>query len=117
MSEAATTIPPSGLGKLKLSDAAKGLIKTLTGLLLAFIIDALSKDHFPTWVEFVPYIKMAIGYFAGYLGINLATNNVGQLFAPDKKVVTVSKDHLEDLKQKAEEAAQPSVNDILSNRP
>lgn len=102
MAENATTIPPQGLGKLKLNDFWKGALIAFGTSVLSGAYFLLTKDHFPTWVEFQPYLQTAVAAFIMYVLKNLGTNNVGELLQKDKPVVHVDAQQLDDLKAKAD---------------
>ena len=108
--EDSTTVPPKGLGSLHISDFWKGAFITVGGIVLSGLYALVTQDHFPTWPEFRPYLQSAAGAFIMYIGKNLATNNVGQMFKPDKPVVKVDVETLNDLKDKAEQATQNVSN-------
>lgn len=95
MGETATTIPPKGLGSISLRDFWKGALVTVFGHLVAMIIFLIRQDHWPTWVQWQPYVEVTVYTFLVYLGKNLGTNNVGELFTRDKPTVTVSAPELE----------------------
>src|SRR5690242_4551739 len=111
MAENATTVPPKGLGTIKISDFWKGALMAFGTSLLGGIYFLLTKDHFPTWAEFQPYLQAAIAAFIMYILKNLGTNNVGQLLTKDKPVVHVDVETLNDLKYKA------SGGDVPPNPP
>jgi hypothetical protein len=105
MSEIANTVPPSGgIGKLQLSDFWKGALMAFGTSLLGGIYFLLTKDHFPTWHEFQPYLQSAIAAFVFYIIKNISTNNVGKIGKPDEAVMAISKDHYDYLKDKAAQA-------------
>lgn len=103
MSQQATTvIPPGGLGKLKFEDFWKGFVKSCGGLIVGLVIKLIQdKFKLPTYDQIEPLLEATAYFFLGYIGLNAATNNVGQLFKKDKPVVLVDQQHLEDLKQQA----------------
>lgn len=104
MSQSATTIPPkAGIGTLQWSDLFKGLIKSIAGLLVGVIIKTLQDKSLPTYAEIEPILEACVYFVVGYLGINAATNNVGQIFSKDKPVVMVDKNDLQALQNKANE--------------
>lgn len=103
MGETTSSIPPTGIGTLQLSDFWKGLIKTLSGLLVGLIIETIDEKHFPTYEQIAPLLKASIYFLVGYLGINLGTNNVGQLFKKDEPVITVGAKELDKVIDKAAE--------------
>lgn len=102
MGQIATTVPPKGLGRLQLNDFFKGALITCFGHLVAMVIFLIRQDHFPTWPEWQPYVEVTVYTFLVYLGKNLGTNNVGELFTKDKPVVHVDANDLKELEAKAE---------------
>lgn len=102
MAEITATIPPKGLGSLQWSDLLKGLVKSVAGLLVGLIIKTLQGKHLPNYAEIEPILEACVYFVVGYLGINLATNNTGQLFTKDKPIVHVGVKELDELKQKAD---------------
>jgi hypothetical protein len=107
MSETASSIPPSGLGSLKWSDLWKGLIKTVSGLLVGLIIKTIQDGELPTYAEISPLLEACVYFIVGYLGINAGTNNVGQLFTKNKPTVKVPAKELDEVLDKANEAPKP----------
>jgi uncharacterized protein YacL len=102
MAETANIIPEKGLGKLRLEDLWKGFIKSCGGLLIGLIIKLIQdKFKLPAYSEIEPLLEATAYFFLGYIGLNTATNNVGQLFTKDKAVTSISKTDLDDLKAKA----------------
>lgn len=105
MSENANTIPPSGLWKLRVIDFWKGFIKSCGGLIVGLVIKLIqNKFTIPSYEEIQPLLEATAYFFLAYLGVNAATNNVGQLLKNDKPVVLVPKEKLEELEAKAAEA-------------
>lgn len=107
--QTATTVPPKGLGSVKLRDLWKGLyyiaisqVIVMLGLLGENILQ--EHPHFPTWIQWLPYLKAAVASLAAYLGGKLGVNNVGQIFQKDKPVVHVDVESLKELQEKANEA-------------
>lgn len=96
------TIPPKGLGKLGWNDLLKGLIKSIAGLLVGMIIKTLQEKHIPPYSEIEPILEAVVYFIVGYLGINIATNNVGQMFTKDKPVVAVDAEKLDTLQKEAD---------------
>lgn len=108
MAETATTIPPKGLGSVKWNDLLKGLYYAIIGqivYLVTFFVGSLLQEHphFPTWAEWLPYIKPIIYQIGGYLVGKLGVNNVGQIGKADKPIVHVDKEELNELQAKANE--------------
>lgn len=102
MAEVATSIPQKGLWSIKISDFLKGLWISVGSSVIAFIY-LIINNHWklPTFEVFEPYLN-AIGFsFLSYLGKNLSTNNVGELFKKDKPVVHVDASELASLQQQA----------------
>lgn len=103
MAETTTSIPPSGIGRLHWNDLLKGLIKSSSGLIVGILIKTLQDKSIPSYAEIEPLLEAVVYFFVGYLGINAATNNVGQMFTQDKPVVVVGAEKLENLQQKADD--------------
>lgn len=103
MAEQASQIPPKGLWTVKASDFVKGLWLSISSGVLALAYFILS-NHFklPTMEQAEPYLQTIGAGFIAYIGKNWGTNNVGQFLKPDKPVVTVGKEKLEDLKDEAD---------------
>jgi len=107
MSESASRLPPSGIGKLQASDFLKGLVKSCGGLIVGIVIKLVqNKFKLPAYSEIEPLLEATAYFFLGYLGINAASNNEGQLFTKDKATLTV------DAKQ-AEEADIPAKQETV----
>lgn len=104
--EASSIIPPKGLWTLKLKDIINGALVACMPQILAILDFWNSSDHWPSYSEWQPYLKMTIYTFIVYVLKNFSTNNVGQLFRADKQVVAVHADTLVELKQKADDNAQ-----------
>lgn len=102
MPELSTTVPPKGLGNLRLADFIKGAALSCSAQLLAMLDFWFRADHFPAYTEWQPYIKATIYFFVLYLFKNFGTNNVGQFLKADKPIVHVDKEQLEQLQQKAD---------------
>lgn len=107
MSDNLPTIPPKGLGSLQWRDLFKGLYYAAIGQVLAlagFLVTSLLQDHphFPSWIEWLPYVKATIYAIGGYVAGKLGVNNVGQILTKDKPLVRVDAAALDELKQKAE---------------
>lgn len=109
MSEIATMIPPGGLGKIRGRDFIKGLYYACCGQILAigyFAFDSILQETpvFPTWAEWLPYIRAFIIAVLGYVLGKLGVNNVGQILSKNKPVVSVHKEDLEEIIDKAKVA-------------
>lgn len=107
MAEITATIPPKGLGSLQWRDLFKGLYYAAIGQLLAlggfFLTSVLQEHpHFPSWVEWLPYVKATLYAIGGYIGGKLGVNNVGQIWTKDKPIVRVDAQALDELKAKAD---------------
>lgn len=107
MAETANTIPPSGIGTIRWIDVWKGFVKSCGGLILGLIIKMI-QDQFklPTYGQIEPLLEATAYFFLSYLGLNAATNNVGQLFKADQPVTVVDSEHLKNLQAKADSADQ-----------
>lgn len=109
MSDTTPAIPPKGLGTLQWRDLLKGVYYAAIGQLLAlggfFLTSVLQEHpHFPSWVEWLPYVKATLYAIGGYITGKLGVNNVGQIFTKDKPIVHVDAQALEELKEKADSA-------------
>src|SRR6478752_10554187 len=103
MAETASSVPPSGIGELHLSDFFKGLIKSIAGLLIGVVVKVIHDRQLPPYDEIAPILEATVYFLVGYLGINAATNNVGQLFKGNQPVVTVPAEELDKVIDKANE--------------
>lgn len=102
-----TTIPPKGLGSINWNDLLKGIYYAISAQIIALVyfgVQAIFQDHphFPTWIEWLPYIKAAVIGLLGYLFGKLGVNNVGQIMKKDKPVVPVDTEQLDNLKSQAD---------------
>ncbi len=86
-----TKLPPKGLWTVRFSDFIKGAILSCSAQLMAMLDFWMRSDHFPTYAEWQPYVKVTIYFFFIYLGKNFLSNNRGQFLKAD-----VNKDHLEE---------------------
>lgn len=107
MATPTATIPPKGLGNINWNDLWKGLYYAAIGQILAligFFVSGLLTEHphFPTWAEWLPYIKSTLYAIGGYLAGKFGVNNVGQILTKDKPIVRVDAEALDELKAKAE---------------
>jgi len=98
--------PTKGLGNINWRDLWKGLYYAAIGQLLAligFLFMSLLQEtpHFPTWVEWLPYVKGTVVAIGGYLAGKLGVNNVGQILKKDRPIVRVDVETLNDLKAEA----------------
>jgi hypothetical protein len=98
--------PPKGLGTINWRDLWKGLYYAAIGqilALIAFLVTSLLQEipHFPTWVEWLPYIKGTAVAIGGYLAGKFGVNNVGQILKKDRPVVKIDVETLNDLKDNA----------------
>ena len=108
MSEIASTVPPKGLGNVRWKDLLKGIYYscfTQIIALIAFLVNGLLQEHphFPTWVEWLPLVKLNVYAIGGYLAGKLGVNNVGQIFQKDKSVVHVDAEQLASLQEQVNE--------------
>lgn len=99
--EGTVTVPPAGAGKISLGDVAKGLGLAVASYALVQLYDVFNGEGWPTVEEWKVMGKALIAFVISYILKNVFTNNVGQLFAKDKPVVTVSEQHLEKLEEQA----------------
>jgi hypothetical protein len=102
MSEEVSSIPPKGLGSIQLRDFWKSLYYAANMQIIAlfgFLLTSLLQDHphFPTWVEWLPYVKATVFAIFGYLTGKFGVNNVGQIFKADQRVVKVDAVKLDEL--------------------
>jgi hypothetical protein len=91
MAEQATTIPPKGLGTIKLSDFWKSLLLAALSNILLSLYTIINSGALPTHADLITMLKTTSAIILSYLLKNLGTNNVGQLLTKDKPVVTVAK--------------------------
>lgn len=73
----------NGIFTLQVKDFAKGAIIAFGTALLPSIYTMLDKDHFPTWIEFAPYLKAAVSALVMYIGKNYFSNNEGAFAKKD----------------------------------
>ena len=103
----ATTVPPKkGLGSIQWRDLLKGVYYAAVGqilYLIGFFFSSLLQEHprFPTWIEWLPYIKAIAVTIGGYIVGKFGINNTGQILTKNKPTTTIDVDTLNDLKQKA----------------
>lgn len=102
MGETTTPLPPRGLGNVQWSDVLKGFVKVAGGLILALVLTTLRNKAWPTYEQIEPILEVGATFFLSYLGINAATNNVGQIFKKDQPTVPIGVDKLKDLQTKAD---------------
>ena|SRR6185503_4559901 len=101
-----TPPPPKGIGSIQWRDLLKGIYYAAIGQFLAligFFVSGILTEHphFPTWIEWLPYVKATVYAIGGYIAGKFGVNNVGQIFKKDKPVVPIAQDTLQDLKDKA----------------
>jgi hypothetical protein len=101
MSEIATTIPPKGLGSLRISDFWKSLFLAALVNILLVLYPIINAGNWPSHSDLDSMLKSTIAIIMGYLIKNLTTNNVGQLFKKDKPIVHVDAKSLSELQAKA----------------
>ncbi len=73
---------------------------TLAGFLITGLLT--EHPHFPSWPEWLPYVKATVYAIGGYLAGKLGVNNVGQILKKDKPIVHVDAQALDQLKAKAD---------------
>ena len=99
--EGTVTIPPKGLFNLSWGDFGKGVFLAAVSNIVLSLYAIINTGAWPTHDDFQVMLKSTLAIVLSYIIKNLSTNNVGQLFAKDKSVVTVDKQHLETLTDKA----------------
>lgn len=95
MSQDATTIPPSGFGKIQLADFIKSVgLAVFTNVLLSLytLIDAGS---WPTKEDWADILRTSVAFMISYMLKNMLTNNTGQLLKKDQPTVTVGAKELD----------------------
>lgn len=70
---------------LNARDVFRGSLIAFGSALLPTLLVLLQQDHWPTWVEFRPYLQAAISAAITYLLKNYFTNSKGQFARIDKK--------------------------------
>lgn len=116
MAENTASIPQKGLWTIKAMDWIKGLGLALSTSILA-LGSLFIQNHWklPTFEVLEPYLN-TIGYgFIAYIGKNLTTNNVGQLFQKDKPLVSVGAAKLAALQQKAGQVQEAQDGEDVVN--
>ena len=107
MGQIATTVPPKGLGTIKLSDFWKSLLlAALTNVLLA-LYAIINSGAMPTQADWIAIAKTTAAIIIAYLLKNLGTNNVGQILTKDKPVVVADQKSLDKLEAKADSNTKP----------
>lgn len=99
--EGTVTIPPAGAGKISWGDLGKSLLIAAIANILMTVYPIVNSGNWPTLADWQDMAKSTVAFIIAYLLKNVFTNNVGQLFAKDKPVVTVSEQHLEKLEEQA----------------
>ena len=104
MGEQSNTIPTKGIGTVNFwKDLGKGaFLAALTNILLG-LYTIVQSGNLPTGEQ---WRGMALSTFAillSYFIKNLSTNNVGEMFAKDKPVITVPAKELDQVIDKAHE--------------
>lgn len=107
MGQNATTIPPKGLGAIQLSDFWKSLFLAAIVNILLVLYPIIEGGHWPTSADLQDMLKSTVAIIIAYLIKNLSTNNVGEILTKDKSVVTVAKQDLKDLQDKAADTPNP----------
>lgn len=108
-------LPSKGLGSLQWRDLLKGAYYACVGqvlYLIGYLFISLLQEHphFPTWVEWLPYVKAVLVAIGGYIVGKLGINNVGQILQKNKPVVHVEVGALQNLKDKAASNETPTLN-------
>ena len=102
MAETATSIPQKGLWTVKAADFLKGLWMAVGSSVIAFGFLIINNHwRIPSFDQLEPYLNAFSIAFLTYIGKNVVTNNVGELFKKDKPVVHVNAEKLQTLEQKA----------------
>lgn len=100
MSQETTTIPPSGLGKLNVSDFVKTLILSALANVLMTLYSIIQAGNWPTSNDWHDMLKATVAFAIGYLIKNALTNNTGQFLKKNEPVVTVSAEKLKEISEK-----------------
>ena len=69
---------------LNWGDVFRGFIIAFGGALLPCLLVLFNQDHWPTWLEFRPYLQASISAGVTYLIKNLLTNSDGKIVQPEK---------------------------------
>jgi len=101
MAQDASTIPPSGIGKLHISDFWKSVYLGIITNILLTLYPIISAGNWPTSADLHSMVKTTVAMVIAYLLKNLGTNNVGEFLKKDKPTIEVSAEKLE---QKLDEA-------------
>lgn len=95
MSETASTIPPSGIGKLQWGDILKSVGLAVATNALMSLYSLISSGSWPTKEDWMDILQTSVAFMISYIVKNLLTNNVGQILKKDEPTVTVSAKKLE----------------------
>lgn len=102
MTQNETNKPSKGLGKIYWRDILQSLyygsIPQIFAI-IAFLSESIIAEnpHFPTWVEWLPYVKATAGVMGSIIVGKFGINNIGQILKKDKDVVKIDVDTLENL--------------------
>jgi hypothetical protein len=103
MSENASTIPPSGIGKLQLSDFLKSVgLAVFTNALMS-LYSLINSGAWPTKEDWLDILQTSVAFMISYMLKNLLTNNTGQLLKKDQPVIKVGAKDLDEVIDKAAE--------------
>lgn len=80
-------IPNGTLYTFQRSDWIKGLAIAIGGVLLPSLYDLIDNGALPTWVEFAPVLKAAIGAGITYVGKNFLSNSDGKFMKKETPVL------------------------------
>lgn len=80
----------TGFLKLQWKDIAKGFLIAFGTVLFPTLYNIIfTADHFPTWLEFRPYLAAATSAGVSYVVKNYFTNNQGEIGKKDAPVKMV----------------------------
>lgn len=105
MGETSSSVPPKGIGTVDFwKDLGKGaFIAAVTNLLLG-VYTIVQNNQLPTGEDWATMLKSTLAILIAYFIKNLGTNNVGEMFAKNKPVTTVSTEKLEEVVEQAKDA-------------
>jgi hypothetical protein len=101
MAQDATTLPPTGFGKIQVSDFIKSLGLAAGANLLLSLYTIIDSGGWPTTEDWQDILRTTIAFILAYIIKNALTNNVGQFAQKDKPVVKVDAEQLQDVIEEA----------------